>query len=55
MSMQNVDSLMNQAIAEEIFPGGVLLVSKEGETVFSDAYGVAQSNQIGAAPRSIVA
>jgi CubicO group peptidase (beta-lactamase class C family) len=32
---------MNHAIAEKIFPGGVLLVSKEGETVFCNAYGVA--------------
>jgi len=40
MSMQNVDSLMMQAVANEIFPGGVLLVSKEAETVFFNAYGV---------------
>jgi CubicO group peptidase (beta-lactamase class C family) len=32
---------MNRAVAEEIFPGGVLLVSKGGETVFFNAYGVA--------------
>jgi CubicO group peptidase (beta-lactamase class C family) len=32
---------MNQAVAEEIFPGGVLLVSKKGETLFFNAYGVA--------------
>ena len=41
MSMQNVDSLMMQAVANEIFPGGVLLVSQKGETVFFNAYGVA--------------
>lgn len=39
--MDFVDSLMRQAIAEEIFPGGVLLVSKKGETLFFNAYGVA--------------
>jgi CubicO group peptidase (beta-lactamase class C family) len=38
--MQNVDSLMMQAVANEIFPGGVLLVSQKGETVFFNAYGV---------------
>ena len=41
MKMESVDRLMNEAIAEETFPGGVLLVSKEGETVFLNAYGVA--------------
>jgi CubicO group peptidase (beta-lactamase class C family) len=41
MEMESVDRLMNQAIAEKIFPGGVLLVSKEGETEFFNAYGVA--------------
>jgi CubicO group peptidase (beta-lactamase class C family) len=52
--MQNVDSLMNQAIAEEIFPGGVLLVSKEGETVFSDAYGVAHlTSRVPVSPETI--
>jgi CubicO group peptidase (beta-lactamase class C family) len=38
--MEPVDRLMRQAIADKIFPGGVLLVSKEGETVFFNAYGV---------------
>jgi CubicO group peptidase (beta-lactamase class C family) len=32
---------MRQAVAKKIFPGGVLLVSKKGETLFSNAYGVA--------------
>jgi CubicO group peptidase (beta-lactamase class C family) len=41
MVMESVDRLMRQAIAEKIFPGGVLLVSKKGETVFFNAYGVA--------------
>jgi len=39
--MKSVDRLMRRAIAEKIFPGGVLLVSKKGETLFHDAYGVA--------------
>jgi len=41
MTMNAVDRLMRQAIAEKVFPGGVLLVSKEAETVFFNAYGVA--------------
>jgi CubicO group peptidase (beta-lactamase class C family) len=41
MKMEPVDRLMKQAVAEEIFPGGVLLVSKKGETIFLNAYGVA--------------
>ena len=41
MEMKSVDRLMRQAVAEEIFPGGVLLVSKKEETVFFNAYGVA--------------
>ena len=41
IEMVSVDQLMRQAIAEKIFPGGVLLVSKEGETVFFGAYGLA--------------
>jgi CubicO group peptidase (beta-lactamase class C family) len=41
MKMEPVDRLMRQAIAEEIFPGGVLLVSKKGKTIFFSAYGVA--------------
>ena len=41
MKMEPVDRLMRQAITEKIFPGGVLLVSKKGETVLFNAYGVA--------------
>jgi CubicO group peptidase (beta-lactamase class C family) len=41
MEMESIDGLMRQAIAEEVFPGGVLLVSKLGQTLFYDAYGVA--------------
>jgi CubicO group peptidase (beta-lactamase class C family) len=40
IEMESVDRLMNKAIAEKIFPGGVLLVSKKGKTVFFSAYGV---------------
>lgn len=40
MKMESVDRLMRQAIAEKIFPGGVLLVSQKGETVFFNAYGI---------------
>jgi len=41
MSEQNVDSLMKQAVAKEIFPGGVLLVAEKEEIVFFKAYGYA--------------
>ena len=40
-SMESVDRLMQQAVAEKIFPGGVLLVSQEGEVIFFNAYGFA--------------
>jgi serine-type D-Ala-D-Ala carboxypeptidase len=40
-SMKSVDNLMRQAVAAEIFPGGVLLVSKKGQVVFFNAYGLA--------------
>jgi CubicO group peptidase (beta-lactamase class C family) len=39
--MARVDRLMQQAVAQKIFPGGVLLVSMDGKVVFFDAYGVA--------------
>ena len=39
--MESVDRLMRQAVVEEVFPGGALLVSKEGETLSQEAYGVA--------------
>jgi CubicO group peptidase (beta-lactamase class C family) len=41
MELESVDRLMRQAVAEEIFPGGVLLASQKGEVVFLDAYGLA--------------
>jgi CubicO group peptidase (beta-lactamase class C family) len=39
--MESVDRLMRQAIADEIFPGGVLLVAEKEEIVFFKAYGYA--------------
>ena len=41
MREQPVDNLMRQAIAEKIFPGGVLLVSVNGSIIFFKAYGYA--------------
>jgi CubicO group peptidase (beta-lactamase class C family) len=39
--MEAVDKLMQQAIAEKIFPGGVLLVAEKEEILFFKAYGYA--------------
>jgi len=39
--MQDVDILMQQAVSEKVFPGGVLLVSKGGTVAFHKAYGMA--------------
>jgi CubicO group peptidase (beta-lactamase class C family) len=39
--MESVDRLMKQAVAEEVFPGGVLLVAEKEEIVFFKAYGYA--------------
>jgi CubicO group peptidase (beta-lactamase class C family) len=39
--MESVDRLMRRAIADEIFPGGVLLVAEKEEIVFFKAYGYA--------------
>ena len=41
MTVQPVDHLMRQAIAEKTFPGGVLLVSVNGTIIFFKAYGYA--------------
>jgi CubicO group peptidase (beta-lactamase class C family) len=41
MDMESVESLMKQAVAEKIFPGGVLLVSVKGQVVFFNAFGLA--------------
>ncbi len=39
--MKQADNIMKQAVAENIFPGGVLLVSRKGAPVFFNAYGLA--------------
>ncbi len=39
--MKSVDALMHQALAQNVFPGGVLLVSRAYEIVFFKAYGLA--------------
>lgn len=39
--MKSPDVLMQQAVAENVFPGGVLLVAKNSDVVFKRAYGVA--------------
>ncbi len=39
--MKSVHSLMQQAVSEKIFPGGVLLVSKSGSVIFNETYGMA--------------
>jgi len=39
MTMESVDRLMRQAIAEKIFPGAVLMVSFKGKILFFNAYG----------------
>ena len=40
-NMNQVDAFMGQAISEGVFPGAVLLVSKEGSIVCHNAYGLA--------------
>ena len=37
--MKKVDALMKQAVADSVFPGGVLLVFKGDSVVFHEAYG----------------
>lgn len=39
--MKRIDVVMQQALAEKVFPGAVLLVSKAGLVVFHKAYGLA--------------
>lgn len=39
--MQNVDDLMRQALIDQVFPGGVLLVARGDEVLFFEAYGKA--------------
>jgi len=43
--MEEVDRLMRQAIADKIFPGGVLLVAEKEEIVFFKAYGYAHLSE----------
>ena len=52
--MEEVDQLMQQAIAEKIFPGAVLRVSREGETVFFNAYGLANLSSRAAVTRETI-
>lgn len=37
--MDQIDNLMKQAINDNVFPGGVLLISKCGSIIFNKAYG----------------
>jgi len=37
--MKKADTLMKQAVTDNVFPGSVLLVSKKNEVVFFEAYG----------------
>jgi CubicO group peptidase (beta-lactamase class C family) len=39
--LEPVSGLMQQAVAENIFPGGVLMVSRAGRILFHEAYGQA--------------
>jgi CubicO group peptidase (beta-lactamase class C family) len=39
--MKSVHSMMQHAVSEKIFPGGILLVSKSGSVLFHEAYGTA--------------
>jgi len=39
--MKSVDALMRQAVSENIFPGGQLLVSRAGKVLHDAAYGLA--------------
>ena len=41
MVIKSVDALMRQAVSENLFPGGRLLVSHGGEIFFNEAYGLA--------------
>jgi CubicO group peptidase (beta-lactamase class C family) len=38
---KQIDKMMKDAVADRVFPGGVLLVSKEGKIIFFEAYGYA--------------
>ena len=52
--MSRVDTLMQQAVTDRVFPGAVLLVSKEGSVVLHKAYGVADRTTLRAVTRETV-
>ena len=39
--MEQVEKIMTQAVPQNIFPGGVLLVSVKGSVIFYSAFGLA--------------
>lgn len=39
--MDSIDALMKQGLADDVFPGGVLLVSVKGSIIFFNSYGYA--------------
>jgi CubicO group peptidase (beta-lactamase class C family) len=41
--MQKINSLMKEAISQNVFPGAVLLVSKGGPPIFFESYGLADT------------
>jgi hypothetical protein len=40
-TMKHIDNRMRQALAENVFPGAVLLVAKDGTCLIHEAYGYA--------------
>ena len=40
--MESLRALMQRAVEDRVFPGGVLLVAKEGNVLFSEAFGLAR-------------
>ncbi|CAB5082379.1 Beta-lactamase class C-like and penicillin binding proteins (PBPs) superfamily [Olavius algarvensis associated proteobacterium Delta 3] len=42
-NMKHVDQMMRQAVVDGVFPGGVLLASREGRIHFQGAYGTANA------------
>ena len=52
--MKPVDELMQQAVTSRVFPGAVLLVSRESAVVFHKAYGVAELSTRRAVTRETV-
>ena len=37
--MESANNLMKEAVSDNVFPGGVLLVSKDDPVIFFEAYG----------------